>query len=205
MCAVMTYHFSSSALWPAKSSIKSPFCTSFTMVSCPFRSGPEPGSCPAVMPPSLAFSTPSFTSWCISITWCQPWAPNTKSTCGGNSTWRRFKWSNSWDHGTRLSTGFLRRLWLPLAIFLLHRCSRCFILRFVLWVLHCQLPQKEAFCYQGNYAFANAMFLIIYFLHEVWGYLYSWYFQEKDVRNGHAKKNDVQEINHNDVKKEKSA
>ena len=35
--------------------------------------------------------------------------------------------------------------------------------------------------------------------------LYSWYFQEKDVRNGHAKKNDVQEINHNDVKKEKSA
>ena len=34
---------------------------------------------------------------------------------------------------------------------------------------------------------------------------YSWFFQEKDARNGHAKKNGVNEINHNDVKKEKSA
>ena len=59
-------------------------------------------------------------------------------------------------HDTWVSTSLLRRLWLSVAIFLLHWCSCCFILRSILPVLHCQLPQEESFfCFcshQGNYA-----------------------------------------------------
>ena len=64
----MTCHFSSSALWPGKSSIKFRFYTLSIMASCPSQSGPEPVSCPAATLPSLDFSTPSSTLSCTSTT-----------------------------------------------------------------------------------------------------------------------------------------